>query len=816
MYKNKDLSPKERAEHLLGQMTVEEKVAQLTCAMTVALRPENMKEQLGNGMGTISCLNSSLSGDMEKDLELLRSIQEYLVENTRLGIPALIHSEGIAGAQIPMATAFPQSLGMAATFDPDLMREVAEVVKNQLLAFGYNSVHSPLFDVATDPRWGRIGETYGESPYLVAEMGVAFVEGVQGDDEIMSAAKHFVGYGNAEGGRNGGAVEVGERKLFDTYCLPFEAAIKKGKVKSVMNAYGLVNGEPAASSGWLLTDILRGKLGFDGPVVADYGSVAKLISAHHTARDNKDAAIQCVTAGLDVEQPNGTCYSTLTEAVQNGEIDERVIDTACLRVLRVKFELGLFENAYGKGGYIEEVSKSESKELALKAAEKTVVMLKNEGILPLSKGKKIALIGPHGDSAVGFFGGYSSVGTAATTSGDFDRSEMDSYVKTAYAAMTGEYKEHTMKRLGISWDDQPSAKQKQMIIESIKKSQQKSGKTYKDADEFLKMFYPDCFTVKQMLEREFGRGNIIFVQGCGIKTPIDNGIEEAVGAVREADVVVAMLGGKESMRASDATCGENKDNSDIGLEKVQNELMDAIFAEGKPVISVIVDGRPLAVEGIVRRSEALLYAWLPGEMGAEAIVNVISGKVNPSGKLPVTLLRDSGQINMYNERLSIYAEDGCYAEYIEGSQNEPLFPFGFGLSYTQFSYSGLTVSSQVETGEKIDISFTVANSGDRDGIEISQIYAQYLMSSVARPVRMLCGFATVSLKAGESKTVLVSIDTSQLAFHDREMKLAIEPTTMKFFIGSSSLNTPLSGNVEIVGEKVYVNDREFFSNIKID
>ncbi|WP_141499961.1 glycoside hydrolase family 3 protein [Paenibacillus luteus] len=458
IYKDASKSIHERVEDLIGRMTLKEKVSQLFCANSYGGESvyDTRTEKLKNGIGTISYLNDSFTGDIKKDKETIKHIQKFLVEETRLGIPALIHSEGIAGAQIPGATTFPQSLNLASTWDPSLAQKMGEVVKKQLAAFGFKAVHSPLFDLGRDPRFGRIGETYGEDPYLVAQTGVSFVKGIQGDNEVMATAKHFVGYGNAEGGRGGGEQQISDRKLLDSYCFPFEAAIHEANVKAVMNSYGMLNEQAVSTSKWLLTDILRNKLGFEGLVVADYGSVTHAYLRYRVAEDAKEAGILAFKAGMDVEQPGNQCYQHLVEAIESGEVEETLLDISLRRVLATKFTLGLFENPYEDGDYFSEIKKPEHAQLSQEIAEKSIVLVKNEdSILPLKKKLKVALIGPNSDTKTNFFGGYSSVGSASTKSSDFDKSEEDSFLRMIYTGTITDNKE-SLKSMGIEFEDQPT------------------------------------------------------------------------------------------------------------------------------------------------------------------------------------------------------------------------------------------------------------------------------------------------------------------------------------------------------------------------
>lgn len=821
IYKDKSKTIQERVEDLLGRMTLKEKVAQLYCANSYGGETVNdsKEEKLKDGIGTISYLNDSLTGNNDKDIDTLKSIQKYLVEETRLGIPALVHSEGIAGAQIPGATTFPQSLNVASTWEPALAEKMGAVVKKQLMAYGIKAVHSPLFDLGRDPRWGRIGETYGEDPYLVAQMGTSYVKGIQGDNEVMATAKHFVGYGNAEGGRNGGEQQIAERKLLDTYCFPFEAAIHEGNIIGIMNSYGILNDQAVSTSKWLLTDILRDKLGFNGLVVSDYGSISHANARYRVAKSPKETAILSLKAGMDVEQPSDYCYQHLVEAVESGEIEESYIDRSVKRVLETKFKLGLFENPYETGNFYEEINKTEYKELSEEIAEKSIVMLKNEdNILPIKRNLKIAVIGPGADNKTNLFGGYSSVGSASTTSSDFDKSQEDNLVKMAYAGAITEHKE-TFRQYGIIFDDEPSPEQKEIIMAMIKQNISSSisapNKEYKTSEEFLEKYYPNCKSVKEVLEKEFGKENIIHAKGCDIRESINGGIEEVKKAVEEADIVIAALGGKESMIDPEATCGENRDNINIGLEKPQLEMMEEVFKLNKPVVSVIIDARPLSIPLISEKSNAVLYSWIPAQSGAQAIVDTLIGKNNPSGKLPVTLIKEKGQIPMYNSRLPFYAEINGWSEYIDDDKNSPLFPFGYGLSYTEYEYSDLNLDSTVKPDGKLKVNFKIKNVGKYDGDEVVQVYIRDSISSIVRPVKQLVGFARVSLNADEIKEVTFEIDMRQLAFHDLNMEQIVEPGEMGVYIGASSQDIKLQGKFDIVGEKLVVERKVFSSKVNV-
>lgn len=820
IYKDASQSIKDRVEDLIGRMTLKEKVAQLTCANSYGGESvyDTRHEKLKDGIGTISYLNDSLTGDNIKDKETIKSIQRFLVKETRLGIPGLFHSEGIAGAQIPGATTFPQSLNLAATWEPALAQKMGDVVKKQLMAYGFKAVHSPLFDLARDPRFGRFGETYGEDPYLVAQMGVSFAKGVQGNNEVMATAKHFVGYGNAEGGRGGGEQQIAERRLLDTYCFPFEAAIHEANIKAIMNSYGILNDQAVSTSKWLLTDILRNKLGFEGLVVADYGSITHAPARYKVAEDHKEAAILALKAGMDVEQPGNQCYQHLVEAAESGDIQEADIDISVRRVLEMKFMLGLFENPYEDGDFTYEIRKPENAALSLEIAEKSMVLVKNEdAILPLKRNLKIALIGPNSDTTTNFFGGYSSVGSANTRSSDFDKSEEDSFLRMIYTGTITDNKE-SLKAIGIEFEDQPTPEQREIIMNMLREnlaSEASSKRVYKTGEQFVQMFYPDCKSVKDALEEKLGKDQVLHAKGCKISKAIDGGIEAVKAVVKQADIVIAVLGGKESMIDPEATCGENKDNDNIGLQQSQLDMMNEVFKLNKPVISIIIDGRPLATPMVSDKSKAVLYAWLPAQSGAYAITNIITGQTNPSGKLPATILKEASQIPMYNGRLPLFADINEFASYIDISQNEPLYPFGHGLSYTEFEYGSLDFDNEVLPDGELSLEFTLKNAGQVSGDEVVQIYIRDRVSSVARPVKQLVGFARVHLDSNETKRVAFKVNMKQLAFHDLDMDQVVEPGMMDVYIGASSQDIRLKGSFEIIGAKRIVERKAFTSKVTI-
>jgi beta-glucosidase len=739
----------QRIESLLSQMTLEEKVAQLTGVFPSAVMDgdtpseEKMEQVLARGIGQISLSGGASELPPDKTAENANAIQRFLVEKTRLGIPAIFNDECLAGYVCMGATHFPQAIGMAATWSPDLLRRVTTIISTQARAAGSHLMYSPVLDVARDPRWGRTEETLGEDPYLASRMATAFVQGLQQDDlrkGIISTLKHYVGYSFTEGGRNCAPAHIGPRELREVFLLPFEAAVKEGQAQSVMAAYNEIDGVPCAASKMLLTDILRDEWGFEGLVVADWGVVSMLYTFHHTATDATEAAKQALAAGLDIEIPLPECYTQgLVDAIRRGEFPEELVDRSVRRHLRVKFLLGLFDDPYVVPENTRRVFDiPEQRVVALEAARRSICLLKNEGkLLPLDKGiKSIAVIGPNADNTHRLLGDYSY---------------------SVYKGLAGD----AVKIVSI--------------LEGIKQ--------------------------KAPAETE-----VIHALGCEVMDGSTEGFAEAVRAAERSDVVIAVVGGKSGLHR-DAESGENLDRAELDLPGAQQALLEALHATGKPLVVVLVNGRPLTVEWAAQHADAIVECWLPGEEGGTAVAEVLFGEYNPGGKLPVTLLRTVGQTpTTYNRRPSSFP---AWQKYVF-TDREPLYPFGHGLSYTQFAYSNLQVTPETVRGEQdIVISLEVANTGDRAGDEVVQLYVHDVVASITRPRRELKGFQRITLQPGEKKRVTFSMPVEMLAFYDVDMNLIVEPGEFEIMVGASSEDIRLEGKVQVC-EKWRVGSRTQF------
>ncbi len=789
-----------RVDDLLSQMTLEEKVAQLAGCWPFdiigpeGLDPERMEACLGNGIGQISRPVGMSTKAPEEGAAVVNAIQRFLLEKTRLGIPAIIHEECLAGYQAKGGTVFPQAIGLAATWDPDLVEKMTAIIREQMVAAGARQALAPVLDVCRDPRWGRTEETFGEDPYLISRLGIAYVKGLQGRDMrdgVIATAKHFLGYGNSEGGMNWAPAHIPQRELYEVFARPFEAAIREAGVAAVMNAYHELDGVPCAVSKEILTDLLRGQLGFRGFVVADYMAIETACSYHHVAVDFQAAGVQAIQAGLDVELPTTAGYgSLLVDAVRKGLVDTGTIDTSVRRVLEAKFRLGLFEKPYADVNKIREVfSRPDGRETSRLLAAKSMTLLKNEGkLLPLRRDlKRIAVIGPSGDSVRNLLGDYSYVGHNEGVAGmvrtmaemfNADPKQMGG-IAQYYATAFSDYFE-------VGRDDNVAEKKCDMrsILDSI----------------------------KSVVGKET---EVAYAGGCGIQGDARDGFAEAVAAAKRADVAVLVLGEKSGLDPS-ATSGETRDRASLELPGVQQELLEAVHATGTPVVLVLVNGRPLSVAWAAEHVPAILEAWVPGEEGGPAVADVLFGNTTPGGKLPISVPRSVGQVPVYYYHKPSGNRSQFSGDYVD-LPSKPLYPFGFGLSYTGFEYSNLRLSSsKVDSRSAVEVSCDVRNVGAEAGDEVVQLYVHDREATVTRPVQELAGFCRVSLKPGEICTVAFRLKMSQLGFYNREMELVVEPGNIDVVIGSSSADIRLSGEFEITGEVVrLVGSRSFTSEVKV-
>jgi len=775
-YLNASLSVSQRLNDLLSQMKVEEKIAQLTSFWFNDLQENQkpsiskMNELLKDGIGQISRVGGSSTLSPSGVAKAGNEIQGFLVNRTRLGIPAILHEECCSGYMGLGGTTFPQMIGVASTWNPALIEQMAAEIHHQLLAVGARQGLSPVLDIASDPRWGRTEETLGEDPLLVTQLGAAYIRGLQGENVhagVLATAKHFIGHSLSLAGLNCAPVQVGLRTLWESYLMPFQAAIKQTGLRTIMNAYPEIDGEVVAASRNYLTDLLREKLGFEGMVVSDYHAIAMINNFHHLAADESQAAVKALKAGIDIELPTRTCYGDpLRKALEAGEISIEEIDIAVSRVLRTKFELGLFDNPFvDEKAVLAHFETPKQRQLARQLACQSMVLLKNDGILPLKKVGTIAVIGPNANIPRHLLGDYSY-------SSIFEAITQAPITGTAFVS-------HVDKEF--------------VAANSIK--------------------------IPSVLEaiREYvgQQTQVLYALGCPTKEADRSGFAEAIQIAEQADVVILVMGDKSGMTL-DCTCGEFRDRAELGLPGIQEDLCKAIVAVGKPVVLVLINGRPLAIPWLDENISAILEAWLPGEEGAAAIAEILCGVSNPGGKLPMTFPRAVGQVPIYYNHKPTGGHSFTYGDYVD-MPVKPLYPFGHGLSYTTFDYSDLNISpKKAASGEEIDISLSVANTGKLSGDEVVQLYICDEYASIPRPVKELKGFKRLSLDPGEKRKITFHLPIDLLAYYDENLDLIVEAGTFKVMLGSSSEDIRLQGAFEICGaERSPVKERLFGCNVSI-
>jgi len=761
LYRDPAASVADRVADLLGRMTLEEKVAQLGAVWITGLVRDDAfsqraaAEQLTHGIGQVTRIGSSTGLWPDESARLLNAVQEWVVTHTRLGIPLVLHEESVAGFTHRGATMFPQALGLASTWDPDLLGEVAAVIRTQMLGTGARMALAPVLDVARDPRWGRVEETYGESPELCARMGVAYVRGLQGGDladGVVCAAKHFLGYAMSSGGRNQAPVHLGPRELRDVYAAPFAAAIHEAGLAGMMNSYSSVDGLPCAGSPEILTGLLRDELGFDGVVVADYFAVEQLWQDHRTATDPADAAQAALSAGLDVELPAMDCYQHLPGLVRSGRLAESVVDAAVERVLAQKFRLGLFERPLVDPPVRTSYDTPDHRRLARRAAARALCLLANNGVLPLDPESlsRVALLGPHADDV---------------------------------RLLQGDY--HYPAHLEI-------------IYGSAGDSADGSGLPSEGGSFRPGPHYVHHVTPLEGLRAALGPTvEVEYVRGCHVSDPDDVDLSAAVDAARRADVAVVCVGGHSGLLPH-STVGEMRDSATLELTGAQVDLVEAVRTTGTPTVVVVMSGRVHVLDRVAAVADALLWTAPPGEEGGSGLADVLTGAVDPAGRLPVTLPRTVGQLPVHHDQRSRGATAAIWGDYSDAPVS-PLFAFGHGRSYATFDYGALDVDAG-STVSATTVGLEVTNVGVRHGTEVVQLYVRDDVASVARPDRELIGFARVDLDPGASARVTFTVDPSRLSFHDASVTCVTEPGAFTFLVGAASDDIRAEATVDLGGE----------------
>ena len=754
LYKDASKPVATRIEDLLSRMTLEEKASQLVTlweqkdkiqtdggvfdsaeasknfpnGVGQIARPSDKRGVTVSNAGAAGASAGAVNRDARDTAEYINAAQHWAVEKTRLGVPILFHEEALHGYVARGATSFPQAIALASSWDPALLERVFSVAAREMRARGATLALAPVVDVARDPRWGRIEETYGEDPYLVSEMGLAAIRGFQGrtlplpPNKIMVTLKHMTGHGQPESGTNIGPAHLGQRELRETFFPPFERAVTELPVRSVMPSYNEIDGVPSHANKWLLRDVLKTEWGFKGAVVSDYFAINELVTRHHMFADAKDAAERAIKSGVDSETPDPQGYTHLVDLVRSGRVPEALVDDAVRRVLRLKFESGLFENPFPDAATAEaKTATADAIALAREAAQRSIVLLKNDrNLLPLdaSKIRRLAVLGTHArDTPIG---GYS---------------------------------------------DQP--RHVVSLLEGLQSAAQ--GRFEVDYAEGVRLTESRCWSCDEVK----------------LVNPAVNRklIPEAVAAARKADVIVMVLGDNEQLSREAWADNHLGDRSSLDLVGQQEELARAVLALGKPTVVILLNGRPLSVNYLAANAPALIEGWYLGQETGNALADVLFGKVNPGGKLPVSFARSVGQLPIFYNRKPTSRRGYLF------DTTTPLYPFGYGLSYTTFDISAPRLASAtIRKGENAKVSVDVANTGARAGDEVVQLYVRDDLASVTRPLIELKGFQRVTLQPGERRTLSFELKPNDLSLWNMDMKRVVEPGTFTISVGPSSVD----------------------------
>lgn len=747
-YKNPKAPIDVRVNDLLARMTLEEKVAQIITIWDNKpeifdekgeFDPAKMSAKFPNNIGQFArpsdakgpaSPRTTPGRDIRGTIRLVNALQKHAVTQTRLGIPILMHEEGLHGYAALDATSFPQAIALASTWDPDLLRDINAVIGREIRARGVHLALSPVVDVARDPRWGRIEETFGEDPYLAGEMGVAAVEGLQGTNKadklgpgkVFATLKHLTGHGQPESGTNVGPANISERALRENFFPPFEQVVKRTGIQAVMASYNEIDGVPSHGNKWLLTDILRGEWGFKGAVVSDYYAIEEMAKRHNIAKDNKGAAILALAAGVDSDLPTGAAFSTLVASVRDGTVSQSAVDQAARRMLELKFRAGLFENPYADPeAAVKVTNNAEARALALKAAQRSITLLKNDGTLPLTLGNRkqtIAVIGPSANVA----------------------------------------------RLGGYYGQPPVTIP---ILQGIKnKVGSKANVIFAQG---VKITEDDDWWGDEVKLADPAANRVL--------------IAEAVERAKTADHIILAIGDTEQTSREGWAETHLGDRDSLDLVGEQQELFDALKALGKPVTVILINGRPASINKIAVEANAILEGWYLGEQGGNAVADVLFGDVNPGGKLPVTIPRSVGQLPFVYNHKPTARRGYLFAD------KSALYPFGFGLSYATFEMGEPVLSApNMRKDGSVTVTVAVKNTSTRTGDETVQIYVRDKISSVTRAVKELKAFKRITLAPGESRNVAFTLSTDAFHFWNDKMQRVVEPGEFEIMAGSNSVD----------------------------
>ena len=785
-YMNASLAPKKRAELLLKDMTLDEKMAQITGVFAFPGKDDRMAEFLPYGIGQISALEFRSLGSMEELSAWQRKQQQIAMHASPHHIPATFHMEGLCGPLMQDTTTFPSGVARGSSFDPALEKKIGETVSRQEAALGITQILAPVLDISRDSRMGRQCEPYGEDPTLAAAMGSAYTKGIQEKEtagrRTDASAKHFFGFHNSSGAIHGAHMDAGDRLLLEVYGKPFQAAITEAGLKGVMPCYCSVNGLPMHASKHYLTDILRGEMGFEGITVSDYGGASNAHQYQGVGETMGDAGLRCLKAGLDIELPMPVAYAAeLKEKFASGEADMALLDGVVCRVLEAKFRMGLFEHPFAleEEALDKTVHHDEDEQLAAQSARESLVLLKNDGALPLTgQEKTIAVIGPAGTNARYYFGGYTHLSMV----------EAQHAAKNSMAGGKGNGVKNEVRFVPGTHVEDDENEEFAGVLAKLK---------------------PHCKSLVQVLTEALPDARILYAPGYHKAGADESLFPEALEIARQANVILLTLGGKNGS-GSVATMGEGVDGTNINLPACQDAFIREAKKLGKPLIGIHFDGRPISSDAADECLDAILECWNPAVYTAEAVTDALLGRLNPSGKMPLSTARCAGQIPVYynhpNGSMWTQGPSIGFADYMDCS-HRPRYCFGYGLSYTTFAYSGLTLDKkEVKPFETVNISLKVKNNGKCAGTEIVQLYVKDIYASMTRPQKELQGFARVELQPGEEKEVTFSLQPSQMAFLDEDMRWKIEKGEFEVQIGSSSEDIRLKDSFTVT-ENAYLSGK---------
>lgn len=805
LYKDKNQSVEKRVEDLLSRMTLEEKAAQLCGDMAASFIVDGkvdmdaLREKFPDGHGRFTQYSMVGLVNPRQIAEISNTVQDYFVKETRLGIPVALQTENLCGYPAAGGTLFPAMINLGCTWEPELAGKMSAVIGQESRAVGITSAMSPVIDVSRDPRWGRTYETYGEDPYLISQFGVEYIRAMQAQG-VSCIAKHFLGYAETQGGLNTAAARINDRELYEIFATPFEAADKLAKLGGVMANYGEIDGLPVITNPRIARKLLREVMGFEGMLTSDGAAVLKLYNYYKLSKSYEEAGLLAKRAGCDTEIPVGAAFRNLPNYVRTGDLEEAVLDESVRRILKIKFDMGLFENPYCDEEKVSvAMNTPEKSALSEEIAAKSLVLLKNDGLLPLKKGTRLAVIGPHADSLRYPVSGYTypayiemlqagAAGQSTTFNGIADeqaKADSESKEKVPLGPFA------TMYNI--------FSKEEQAQLEDMNTVLRNMG-------------------ARSLREVLADRGEVVYAQGCDITGPSTEGFAGAVKAAESADAVVLTLGGNSGW--VNVTGGEGKDRQFLDLPGVQQQLLEAVAAVGKPVAVVLYGPGVFAVNWAQEHVSAILQAFMPGQFAGKVVADVLWGDVNPGGKLTMSVPRGAGQIPIYynHKNGSGYQSGGDAAiasifsgGYVDGP-SDPLYRFGHGLSYTSFALSDLALSArELPTEGVLEVSCSVKNTGDRAGDEVVQLYTSFFGAHVTRPAMELRGFKRLALAAGETAKVTFRLDTRQMGYYNENMDFVVEPGQLTVMVGDSSCNLPLQEKVELTGPAVNVMGRRVYT-----